>query len=40
MVNTKTVLVTDGCGFIGSHIVEGLVKEGYKVRVLDNLYYW
>lgn len=36
-VNTKTVLVTGGCGFIGSHIVEGLVENGYKVRVIDNL---
>lgn len=35
--NTKTVLVTGGCGFISSHIVKGLVKEGYKVRILDNL---
>jgi UDP-glucose 4-epimerase len=36
-VNTKTVLVTGGCGFIGSHIVEGLVRRGYRVRILDNL---
>ena len=33
----KTVLVTGGCGFIGSHIVEALVQREYKVRILDNL---
>lgn len=30
-------LVTGGCGFIGSHLIERLVAEGHDVRVLDDL---
>jgi UDP-glucose 4-epimerase len=31
------ILVTGGAGFIGSHIVDRLVQEGYEVVVVDNL---
>jgi dTDP-L-rhamnose 4-epimerase len=33
----KRALVTGGAGLIGSHVVDLLVREGWKVRVLDNL---
>jgi UDP-glucose 4-epimerase len=33
----KKALVTGGCGFIGSHIVDELLKRGIETTVLDNL---
>ncbi len=33
--NQKTVLITGGCGFIGSHTVIELLANGYNVKVLD-----
>ena len=31
------IIVTGGAGFIGSHIVDALVENGYEVHVVDNL---
>jgi nucleoside-diphosphate-sugar epimerase len=35
--NDKLVLVTGGASFIGSHLVDMLIRLGAKVRVADNL---
>ena len=31
------ILVTGGCGFIGSHVVDALVNGGHDVAIVDNL---
>jgi len=33
----EKVIVTGGAGFIGSHIVNALIEQGYEVHVIDNL---
>ena len=34
---TKRALVTGGAGFIGSHVADLLLSEGYQVEIVDNL---
>ncbi len=34
--SNKSYLVTGGAGFIGSHLVDELVRVGNRVKVLDN----
>lgn len=37
IMTTKTVLITGGAGFIGSHLCDRFVNDGYNVICLDNL---
>ena len=33
----KKIIVTGGAGFIGSHVVDRLIVEGFEVAILDNI---
>ena len=35
--NKQKILVTGGTGYIGSHVVVELLKQGYEVEIIDNL---
>ncbi len=34
---TKQILITGGAGFVGSHLADGLLHAGHRVRILDDL---
>ena len=36
-LTSRTILVTGGCGCIGSHVVTELLKNNYQVVIIDNL---
>ena len=36
MIMKGHIIVTGGAGFIGSNLVEGLIKKNHKVIILDN----
>ena len=37
MNNSSSILVTGGCGYVGSILVKKLVKEGFNVKIIDSL---
>ncbi len=35
--NSRSVLLTGGAGFVGSHVAEALLSRGYSLAIVDNL---
>ncbi len=33
----SNLLITGGCGYIGSHTIIALLEEGYTIHIIDNL---
>ena len=33
----KNIIITGGCGFLGSHLVEKLIKLKHNITIIDNL---
>jgi UDP-glucuronate decarboxylase len=38
MLNERRILITGGAGFIGSHLCERLLQQGYEVLCVDNFF--
>ena len=38
MLNSKTILVTGGAGFLGSHLCDRLLRDGHDVVCVDNFF--
>ena len=38
MTDQKTILITGGAGFLGSHLCDRLIAEGHDVLCLDNFF--
>ena len=38
MSQKKIAIVTGGCGFLGSHMVDFLLSKKYEVRIIDNFF--
>jgi UDP-glucose 4-epimerase len=34
----SNIIITGGCGYIGSHTIIALLEEGYTIHIIDNLY--